>query len=154
MSADRPSQTPVRHRCQALHTVYGLVALFAGAGVLLQQPVMVLFALPMAFIALQVIRLVNGLAQADSTDGTTPKQAVGTGASRGGRAWTVAAGLLDTVLILCALNVCVILLRGAGAVLVPPGSVADYLVLVGGVLFTAAHAYAHRRAAVPARTDA
>ncbi|MEU6349974.1 hypothetical protein ABZ896_11670 [Streptomyces sp. NPDC047072] len=154
MSADRTSRTPVRHRCQALHTIYGLVALFAGTGVLLQQPVMVLFALPMGFIALQVIRLVNGRAHADGTEGTAQKQAVGAGASRLRRTWTVAAGLLDTVLILCALNVCVILLRGAGAALLPTGSVADYLVLVGGVLFTAAHTYAHRKAAGPARTDA
>ncbi|WP_328373067.1 hypothetical protein OG800_49610 (plasmid) [Streptomyces sp. NBC_00445] len=153
MSADHTTGLSARHRCQPLHIVYGLVALLAGAGLLLQQPVMILFAFPLAVIARQVPRLVNGRTRVRPTAGN---QAVGEAAPHPRRAWVVTAGLLDTVLVLCNFTICTVLLRGHGDVLVPSGRGADYLMLGGVVLFIAAHAYAHRRAAHhagPARID-
>ncbi|MEU5958162.1 hypothetical protein [Streptomyces sp. NPDC047525] len=42
------------------------------------------------------------------------------------------------------------MLRSDGAALVLRGAASDYLVLTGSLLFVAAHAYAHRKAARPA----
>ncbi|WP_267884652.1 hypothetical protein [Streptomyces sp. NRRL F-5650] len=40
MSEDLRPRTVQHCHCQPLHTVYGLVALLAGCGILLEQPVM------------------------------------------------------------------------------------------------------------------
>ncbi|WP_394426670.1 hypothetical protein [Streptomyces sp. SGAir0957] len=155
MSDDRNSRASA-YRCQPLHTVYGLVALLAGAGVLLQQPVMLLFVFPLAVIAREVNRLVRTWTVSGPAGETEVEVEVvlKTGSAFARRVWGVAAGLLDALLVVTAFAVCAVLLRGDGAVLVPRGSAADYLALAGAAVFIAAHAYTHLKAAGPARTDA
>ncbi|MFD6967174.1 hypothetical protein [Streptomyces sp. NPDC059949] len=138
-----PRNLPHR-RCQPLHTVYGLVALLAGGGVLLEQPVMALFVIPLALLAHNVPRLVRTLSR-------RREGKAGPGA-RVQRAWSAAAVALDATVAAAAFTACAVLLHGSGDVLVLRGRASDYLALGLGLALVATHTYTHVMAARPAGT--
>ncbi|MFD3959229.1 hypothetical protein ACFWRG_33415 [Micromonospora tulbaghiae] len=140
MSDDPRLPATQQQRCQGLHTVYGLVALLAGCGVLMEQPVMWLFALPLAVLVAQTRRLARSWARA-----ALRRRAERTAApARAGRVWGAAAAFLDAVLVTGAFAVCTVLLLGHGDSLVLRGRAADYLALAAGAAFAGLHAFAHR----------
>ncbi|WP_405759615.1 hypothetical protein [Streptomyces sp. NBC_00073] len=97
MSEDPRPRTNEPRSCQPLHTVYSLVALLAGVGVLLEQPVMRLFVAPLGVLAAEVRHLARRQACAALRRGDERKPADGPGA-RSRHGWAAAAGL-DAVLI-------------------------------------------------------
>lgn len=93
----------VRHdRCQPLHTVYGLVALLAGCGILLEQPVMWLFVIPLVVLVVGTRRLARHQACAALRRRDERKAAP----ARARWVWGAAAASLDAVLVAGAFAVC------------------------------------------------
>ncbi|MEU5137084.1 hypothetical protein [Streptomyces californicus] len=135
----RPPATQ-RQRCQGLHSVYRLVALFAGCGVLMEQPVMWLFALPITVLVAQTRRLARSWARA----ALRRRAGRATAPARAGWLWGAAAALLDAILVTGAFAVCTVLLLGHGDALALRGRAADYLALAAGAVFAGLHAFAHR----------
>lgn len=143
MSDDPRPRTAQEHRCRALHTVYGLVALLAGCGVLMEQPVMWLFVTPLAVLVVQTRRLARSRACAALRRRAERNAA----AARTRRVWGAAAAVLDAVLVVGTFAVCTVLLLGHGDELVPRGRTADYLALAAGAAFAGLHALTHRMSA-------
>lgn len=142
--SDAPrTHTAQKHRCRALHTVYGLVALLAGCGVLMEQPVTWLFVAPLAVLVVQTRRLARSQACAAQRRRAEHMDT----AARIRRVWGAAAAALDAVLVAGAFAVCTVLLLGHGDVLVPRGRAADYLALAAGAAFAGLHALTHRMSA-------
>ncbi|MFD9773336.1 hypothetical protein RI578_40925 (plasmid) [Streptomyces sp. BB1-1-1] len=143
MSEDFRPRTVQHRRCQPLHTVYGLVALLAGCGVLVEQPVMWLFVVPVAVLVLETRRLARHRACAVLRRRDERKVAP----ARAHWVWGAAAAVLDTALVAGAFAVCTVLLLGHGEALVLRGRAADYLALGAGAVFAGAHALTHRMSA-------
>ncbi|KOU80393.1 hypothetical protein ADK61_09550 [Streptomyces sp. XY66] len=143
MSDDLRPRTVQHRRCQPLHTVYGLVALLAGCGVLMEQPVMWLFVAPLAVL----VDATRGLARSGACAALRRRDERKTDPARAGWVWSAAAACLDVALVAGAFVVCSVLLLGHGDELVPRGRAVDYLALGAGAVFTGAHALAHRMSA-------
>ncbi|MFD8882075.1 hypothetical protein ACFV0H_06070 [Streptomyces erythrochromogenes] len=143
MSENLRPHTVQHRRCQPLHTVYGLVALLAGCGVLVEQPVMWLFVVPLVALVVQTRRLARHRACAALRRRDERKAAP----ARVGWVWGAAAAGLDAALVVGAFAVCIVLLLGQGDALVLRGRAADYLALGAGAAFVGAHALAHRMSA-------
>ncbi|MGD1220617.1 hypothetical protein AB9Q10_19555 [Streptomyces krungchingensis] len=141
MSDDLRPRTVQHRRCQPLHTVYGLVALLAGGGVLMEQPVMWLFVAPVVVLVVKTRRLARSGACAAlrrrDEHKTAPARWV----------WGIAAAGLDAALVAAVFAVCTVLLLGHGDELVPRGRTVDYLALGAGAAFAGAHALTHRMSA-------
>ncbi|MEU7072869.1 hypothetical protein AB0B30_27440 [Streptomyces narbonensis] len=127
-----------QHRCAPLHTVYGLVALLAGCGLLMEQPLMWLFVVPLAVLVVQT----RGLAQRRARNALRRRDERKAAASAR-RAWGAVAAALDAALVTCAFAVCTVLLSGHGDLLVLRGRAADYLALAAGTTFAGLHSLAH-----------
>ncbi|WP_329449049.1 hypothetical protein OG906_41495 (plasmid) [Streptomyces sp. NBC_01426] len=143
MSEDLRPRTHQHRRCQPLHTVYGLVALLAGCGILLEQPVMWLFVVPLAVLVVETRRLARNRACAALRRRDERKAAP----AHARWAWGAAAAGLDAALVTGAFAVCTVLLLGHGDALVLRGRAADYLALGAGAAFAGAHALTHRMSA-------
>ncbi|WP_331729207.1 hypothetical protein OG592_43490 (plasmid) [Streptomyces avidinii] len=146
MSEDLRPRTREPRRCQPLHTVYGLVALLASGGVLLEQPVMWLFVAPLGVLAAKVRHLARSQAGAALRRRDERKPSDGPRA-RSRHGWGGAAAALDAFLVVGAFAVCTVLLLGYGESLVLRGRTADYLALSAGAAFAGAHAFTHRMSA-------
>lgn len=142
MSEDLRPRTVQHRRCQPLHTVYGLVALLAGCGVLLEQPVMWLFVVPLAVLVVATRRLTRNQARTPLRRREERKTAP---APRW--VWGAAAAGLDAAFVLGTFALCTVLLLGRGDALVLRGRAVDYLALGAGAVFVGAHALAHRMSA-------
>lgn len=79
MSEDPRPRTNEPRSCQPLHTVYSLVALLAGVGVLLEQPVMRLFVAPLGVLAAEVRHLARRQACAALRRGTSASRPMAQG---------------------------------------------------------------------------
>ncbi|MGY4963674.1 hypothetical protein [Streptomyces sp. 900105245] len=130
------------HRCAPLHTVYGLVALLAGCGLLMEQPVMWLFVVPLAVLVVQARRLARRRART-----ALRRRGERKAAAYGRRVWGAAAAVLDAAFVAGAFAVCTVLLNGHGDLLVLRGRAADYLALAAGTAFAGLHALTHRMSA-------
>lgn len=148
MSEDLRPHTVQHRRCQPLHTVYGLVALLAGCGVLLEQPVMWLFVVPLAVLVVATRRLARNRACTALRRREERKAAP---APRW--LWGAAAVGLDAALVVGAFALCTVLLLGHGDALVLRGRAVDYLVLGAGSVFAGAHALAHHMSARAPKTE-
>ncbi|MER5549907.1 hypothetical protein ABT072_47850, partial [Streptomyces sp. NPDC002589] len=139
---------PRKHhrRCQPLHTVYGLVALLAGGGVLLEQPAMWVFVVPLGVLVAEVRRLTRHRACA-ALRRRDERKAADRPRARARRGWSAAAAGLDAVVVSGSFAVCTVLLLGHGDFLVLRGRAADYLAIGAGVVFAGAHAFTHRMSA-------
>ncbi|MFI6688436.1 hypothetical protein [Streptomyces sp. NPDC050485] len=146
MSEDLRPRTHQYRRCQPLHTVYGLVALLAGCGVLLEQPVMCLFVAPIGILVDAVRHLALDRARS-AISRREQCQAAGGRRARAHRWWGAAAACLDAVLVAEAIAICTVLLLGNSDALVLRGRTADYLALGAGIVLTGAHAFTHRMSA-------
>ncbi|MEU0720539.1 hypothetical protein ABZ498_25570 [Streptomyces lavendulocolor] len=148
MSEELRPRTVQHRRCQPLHTVYGLVALLAGCGVLLEQPVMWLFVVPLAVLVVGTRRLAWNRActalrrREERRTAPAPRWV-----------WGAAAAGLDAALVVGAFALCAVLLLGHGDALVLRGRAADYLVLGAGAVFAGAHALAHCMSAHARETE-
>ncbi|MFE9121449.1 hypothetical protein [Streptomyces sp. NPDC007172] len=142
MSEEPHPRTHQHRSCQPLHTVYGLVALLAGCGIVLEQPVMWLFVVPLAVLVLETRRLARSRASA-ALRRRNEREAP----ARARLVWGAAAAGLDAALVAGAFAVCTVLLTGHGDALVLRGRAADYLALGAGAAFAGAHALAHRMSA-------
>ncbi|MFF7449954.1 MULTISPECIES: hypothetical protein [unclassified Streptomyces] len=153
MSDDLRPRSVQHRRCQPLHTVYGLVALLAGCGFLMEQPVMWLFVVPLAVLVVKARRL----ARSGACAALRRRDARKTAPARARWVWSAAAAGLDAALVAGAFAVCTVLLHGHGYELVPRGRAVDYLALGAGTAFAGAHALTHRmsaRALQPPQSEA
>jgi len=142
MSEEPRPRAHQHRRCQPLHTVYGLVALLAGCGILLEQPVMWLFVVPLGVLVLETRRLARSRASAALRRRDERKAP-----ARAHWVWGAAAASLDAALVAGSFAVCTVLLIGHGDALVLRGRAADYLALGAGAAFAGAHALTHRMSA-------
>ncbi|MFF9458861.1 hypothetical protein [Streptomyces flaveolus] len=140
MSDDLRPRTVQHRRCQPLHTVYGLVALLAGCGFLMEQPVMWLFVVPLTVLVVATRRLARSGACAALRRRDERK----TASACARWVWSAAAAGLDAALVAGAFVVCTVLLLGHGDELVPRGRAVDYLALGAGAASAGAHALTHR----------
>ncbi|MET9733230.1 hypothetical protein ABZZ79_22055 [Streptomyces sp. NPDC006458] len=143
MSEDLRPRTVQHRRCQPLHTVYGLVALLAGCGLLLEQAVMWLYVGPLGTLVVETRRLARSRACAALRRRDERK----TDPAQARWVWSAAAAGLDATLVAGAFVVCTVLLLGHGDELVPRGRAVDYLALGAGAAFAGAHALTHRMSA-------
>ncbi|MFD4609991.1 hypothetical protein ACFWOT_18195 [Streptomyces sp. NPDC058440] len=143
MSDDLRPRTSQHRRCQPLHTVYGLVALLAGCGVLLEQPVMWLFVVPLAVLVV----MTRWLAWSGACAALRRRDARRTAPARARWVWSAAAAGLDAALVAGAFVVCTMLLLSRGDELVLRGGAVDYLALGAGAAFAGAHGLTHRMSA-------
>ncbi|MFE0774351.1 hypothetical protein [Streptomyces sp. NPDC058861] len=138
MSEDLRPHTVQRPRCQPLHTVYGLVALLAGCGILLEQPVMWLFVVPLVVLVIATRWLARN--QACTALRRREKRKAAPALHW---VWGAAAAGLDAALVVGGFALCAVLLLGRGDALVLSGRAVDHLVIGAGTVFTGAHALAH-----------
>ncbi|MFD8731479.1 hypothetical protein [Streptomyces sp. NPDC059611] len=144
MSKDLHPHT-VQHRlCQQLHAVYGSVALLAGCGLLLEQPVMWLFVLPLAVLVAGARRLARRWAGA-ALRRRGEREDI---ADRAHAMWGAAAAVLDASLVAGSFAISTLLLLGHGEALVLRGRTADYVALGAGAAFAGAHALTHHLSAL------
>jgi hypothetical protein len=139
MSEDLRPRTAQHRRCQPLHTVYGLVALLAGCGVLMEQPVMWLFVVPLAVLVRAAGQLTRSRARAVLR--RREERMATPGHARW--VWVAAAAGLDAFLVAGAFAVCTMLLLGHGDALVLRGRAADYVAVGAGAALAGAHALTH-----------
>ncbi|MBT1189999.1 hypothetical protein HET69_40005 [Streptomyces sp. CJ_13] len=143
MSDDLRPRTVQHRRCQPLHTVYGFAARFAGCVLLLEQPVMWLFVVPLVVLVVQTRRLARHRACAALRRRDEREAAP----ARVHWVWGASAAGLDAALVAGALAASVVLLLGQGDALVLRGRAADYLALGAGAALAGAHALTHRMSA-------
>jgi len=147
----RPTHSHPHRFCRVLHTIYSVAAVFALAGLSLEQPVMLLFLLPVCVIGAAVFFLVNGRSVSD----VAREDAEATGPELVTRpVWGALAVCMDAVLVMVAFALIVALLQGGvGADLVPRGSASDYMGFVTTIALITGDKLAHRMAVRPATAE-
>ncbi|MFF4531541.1 hypothetical protein ACFY1P_20010 [Streptomyces sp. NPDC001407] len=125
-----------------------MATLFAVAGVILEQPVIFLFAVPLSILGAAIFRLVNHGKSA--TEVTRQDEDAQEPALVPHRGWGCVAVALDGLLLVCALLVWAALLTNPRGDFVPRGSASDYVALAICLAIVVAHTYAHREAVRPA----
>ncbi|MFE3558378.1 hypothetical protein ACFXKW_26480 [Streptomyces sp. NPDC059193] len=138
------------HCCRPLHATYLVATVLAGAALTFRLPVMLLFAIPFAAIAVTVLQLARRAERSRSTVAQGgPAKPLGIAARR---VWRGTAVGLDALLILCAVATGIALMGDNIDRLVPGGSGLNYLWLALATTVIAVHALAHRMADRPAVT--
>jgi len=129
---------------------YDVAVLFAAAGLILEQPVTLLFLIAFGVIGAAVFRLINGASAAkvarQERDPKEPDLAPH-------RIWGGVAVTMDALLVVSALVVWIALLGDSSGDLVPQGSASGYVAQVLGIAFLTMHIYAHRAAVIPAAEE-
>ncbi|WP_435057648.1 hypothetical protein [Streptomyces sp. bgisy060] len=147
MSDNPRPRTAQEHHCAPLHTIYGLVALLAGFGLVMEHPVMWLFVVPLAVLVVETRRLALRWARAALRRRDERKAA-----AYAARVWGAAAAVLDAALVASAFALCIVLLCSHGDLLVLRGRAADYLALAAGTVLVGLHTLSHRMSARASKT--